>query len=192
MNSYLVRRADLSAALGKQFSGDRDLYTVLGYPVEPEYDLFLNIYERDGLGTRIVDTVSDETWRELPILVEGENKKFDEFDDPGPLQKTFSELNDKFHLLSIFNEADANCGISRFALILLGLPGELKDEAKVGGKLMYVSVHDEGDAEIDETTIIRDPTNPRFGLPERYRIVVDAVKAEDKCALLPRHPHQRG
>jgi len=175
VNSYLTSRSAVSAALGQQFDGDRDLYKVFGYPIDPDYDVFLNIYERDGLGTRIVDIISNETWRELPVLVEGENKKFDEFDDPGPLQTTFSELNDKFHLLSIFNEADANCGISRFALILLGLPGELATEAKPGGTLMYLSVHDEGDAEVDESTIIRDPQNPRFGLPERYNIVVDAM-----------------
>jgi len=177
VNSYLASRRAVSAALGQQFDGDRDLYKVFGYPADPDYEVFLNIYERDGLGTRIVDTVSDETWRELPVLVEGENRKFDEFDDPGPLQTTFSELNDKFHLLSVFNEVDANCGISRFALILLGLPGELATEAKPNGKLMYISVHDEGDAEVDESTIIRDPTNQRFGLPERYNIVVDALTA---------------
>ena len=68
---------------------------------------------------------------------------------------------------------DAACGISRFGLIFLGLPGKLEDEIKGKQKLMYVNVYDEGNAMIDETSIVRDPANPRFGLPERYQIAVD-------------------
>ena len=70
MNNTLVRRAEIVAGLGKQFSGDRDLYEAFGYVKNPQYEHYLNIYERDGLGTRIVDAVSDETWRERPVLVE--------------------------------------------------------------------------------------------------------------------------
>lgn len=173
MNSTLVRRAEIAAGLGKQFGGDRDLYEAFGYKKNLLYEDYLNIYERDGLGTRIVDAVSDETWRERPVLVEGENVKLDELDDPGPLQQAFAELDDQFHLLSAFNEVDAACGISRFGLIFLGLPGKLEDEVKGKAKLMYVNVYDEGNAQIDETSIIRDPASPRFGLPERYQIAVD-------------------
>jgi 2'-5' RNA ligase len=173
MNNTLVRRAEIAAGLGKQFGGDRDLYEAFGYPKNPQYEDYLNIYERDGLGTRIVDAVSDETWRERPVLVEGENVKIDELDDPGPLQKAFAGLDDQFHLLSAFNEVDAACGISRFGLIFLGLPGELDTVVNGKQKLMYVNVYDEGNAQVDETSIVRDPTNPRFGLPERYQIAVD-------------------
>jgi 2'-5' RNA ligase len=173
MNNTLVRRAQIAAGLGKQFGGDRDLYEAFGYPKNPGYEDYLNIYERDGLGTRIVDAVSDETWRERPVLVEGENVKLDELDDPGPLQKAFAELDDQFHLLSAFNEVDAACGISRFGLIFLGLPGQLDAESKGKQKLMYINVYDEGNAQIDETSIVRDPASPRFGLPERYQIAVD-------------------
>lgn len=173
MNNTLVRRAEIAAGLGKQFGGDRDLYEAFGYKINPQYEDYLNIYERDGLGTRIVDAVSDETWRERPVLVEGEKVKIDELDDPGPLQKAFAELDDQFHLLSAFNEVDAACGISRFGLIFLGLPGNLEDEIKGKAKLMYVNVYDEGNAQIDEMSIVRDPANARFGLPDRYQIAVD-------------------
>jgi hypothetical protein len=171
--SALVGRAAIARGLGKSFGGDRDLYEVLGYPKEPVYDDFKNVYERDGLATRIVDAVSDETWRETPLLIEGEQKKADELDDPGPLQIAFTELADRLDLWTAFNDADAACGISRFSLLVLGLPGNMEDECRPGGDLAYVTVHDEGSAQVDETSLVTDTSSPRFGLPDYYQVMID-------------------
>jgi len=179
LNSYLVRRADLAGALGKSFSGERDTYTSFGYPKEVEYEQILNFYEREGLATRAVDIVSEKTWARRPVLLEGEDAKIDKDDDPGPLQKAFNQLVSDLDLWTAFVQADKDCGMSRFVLLFLGMPGNPAEEVPGNKqKISYVSVHDEGSAEVDETSIITDPESERFGLPERYLVIVDEKKQQ--------------
>lgn len=175
-NSALVRRQGMAKALGKSFEGDRDTYKVLGYPTSVGYDELKNMYDREGLATRIVNAVSDETWREHPLLIEGENKTADELDAPSDLQIQFEQLADRLDLYSAFNDADAYCGISRFALIVLGLPGKWEDPAKYGQQLAYVSVHDEGSATIADSDLETNVESPRFGLPNFYSVKIDEKK----------------
>jgi len=180
LNSALVSRSGLAQALGQSFSGERDLYTVLGYTKTPQFADYLNIYERDGLGTRVVDTVSDETWRKHPILLEEGQKSADELDEPTQLQKDFEELVDRLDLWAQFNEVDRSCGISRFGLIYLGLPGRPEDPVDKKSKdIMYVTTHDEGNARVDELSLVSDKTSPRFGLPTRYYISIDENESAD-------------
>lgn len=178
MNAYLSREA-MARGLGQSFGGDRDLYSVLGYPLEPEYQDYLNIYERDGIGTRVVDAAPDETWRKHPILYVGDEAPSE--DDPGDLQESFNDFCNEYDIWSAFNDMDKACGISRFSLMFLGLPGEL-DQKVSGGKtkLAFVSVHDEGEATVEETSIIRDPTDPVFGLPEYYLVKIDDGAGTEK------------
>lgn len=177
LNSALTARANLSRGLGKSFSGARDLYKVLGYPEKLTYDDFANAYARDGLATRIVDAVSDETWRETPILIEGENKKKDELDKPSQLQIDFTKLADRLDLFGEFNDADAYCGISRYAVLVLGLPGKMSEPAPFGGKLAYVMAHDEGSATISTGDIETNVESERFGLPNFYTVTMDVDNA---------------
>lgn len=179
MNSYLVSRSNLSGALGKSFSGERDTYKSFGYPNKVTFDQLLNFYEREGIATSVVDIISEKTWSKHPVLLEGENAALDEDDDPGPLQKSFSQLAEDLDLWPAFVDADKSCGLSRFALIFLGLPGKADTpvESKKT-KLAYVTVHDEGNAEIDPASIVKDPEKQRFGLPDRYNIVIDETKQQ--------------
>lgn len=175
MNSTLTRRAEIARGLGKSFGGDRDLYTALGYPVDPQYTDFINLYERDGLATRVVDAVSDETWSEHPVIYEGDEAP-DE-DTPSPLGEQFDEWAKQYDLWAKFTELDENTGHSRFSLLFLGLPGQPQDPVQPGSKLKlsYISVHDEGDGEIDESSIVKNAESERFGLPDYYYVIVDAT-----------------
>lgn len=177
-NSTLTSRAQMARGLGKSFDGARDLYRVLGYSQRLTYQDFLNVYERDGIATRIVDAVSDETWRENPILVEGENKKKDELDKPSQLQLDFMQLADRLDLFSEFNDADAYCGISRYAVLVLGLPGNLSEPAAMCccDDLAYVMAHDEGSVTIAQGDIEANTSNPRFGMPNFYTVTLDVDK----------------
>jgi 2'-5' RNA ligase len=175
-NAYLSRltRAGLGRALGQSFDGKRNLYDTLGYKLDPEYVDYLNIYERDGLGTRVVDIVADETWRKHPVLFESEDKAEDDKADPGTLHESFKELADQHDLWAQFLEVDRMLGISRFSLLYLGLPG--KPEEKVegqAGELAYVIACDEGTATVDEANIEKNPESERFGQPNYYNIIID-------------------
>jgi hypothetical protein len=172
-NSTLVRRQAIAKGLGKSFGGNRDTYEVLGYPQTVGYDELFSMYDREGLAKRIVDAISDETWREHPILIEGDNKTVDEQDAPSDIQIAFAKLAERLDLFSAFNDADAYCGISRFALIVLGLPGKWEDPAKYGSNISYVSVHDEGSAKILDGDLEANIESPRYGLPNFYSVKVD-------------------
>jgi hypothetical protein len=182
-NSYLASRRGLAAALGQSFDGDRDLYLSFGYKKDLVFADYLNFYERDGLATRIVDAVSDETWRKHPILTESKNETPDE-ENPSPLQIKFEDMADRLDLWSKFNEVDAACGISRFGLLFLGLTmknGEqLSDPVSDKKELAYVSVHDEGDTTIDELNLVTDIGSPRFGMPEFYNIEIGATGLQQR------------
>jgi len=182
-NAYLQSRRGLAGALGQSFGGDRDLYETLGYKKEPIFDDYLNFYERDGIATRLVDAVSDETWRNHPILTEKKSETPDE-DNPSKLHTQFEDLADRLDLWAKFNEVDRSCGISRFGLLYLGLPmksGETAESPASGKReILYVTVHDEGDASVDEMSLVTDPNNPRFGMPEYYLIDIGAMGAQTR------------
>lgn len=176
-NAYLQSRSGLAAALGQSFGGDRDLYEALGYKKEPVFLDYLNFYERDGIATRVVDAIADETWRNHPVLTDEKSETPDE-ENPSPLHTKFEDLADRLDLWAKFNEVDRSCGISRFGLMYLGLPMKSNETAEtpVSGKkdILYVTVHDEGDATVDEMNLVADANNPRYGMPEYYNIDIGA------------------
>lgn len=170
--SILVSRAALAEKMGKSFDGKRDLYDSFGYSRNPNYDVYFGFYDRDGIATRVVDSIPDETWRERPFFLDDGQEADDAEDNPSELQQEFSSLAKRLDLWSAFNDADAACGYSRFALIFLGLPGRLEEPAKKSDSLAYVSVHDEGTSSIDATDVEKDPESERFGLPNFYQVAI--------------------
>lgn len=180
-NARTLSRAGLASALGQSFGGDRDLYETLGYKREPDFGDYLNFYERDGIATRLVDAIADETWRNHPVLTEKKSETPDE-DNPSKLHTQFEDMADRLDLWAKFNEVDRACGISRFGLLYLGLSmasGETPEKPVSGKKeILYVTVHDEGDASVDEMSLVTDPNNPRFGMPEYYQINVGAMGSQ--------------
>lgn len=187
INTYLSRES-IARALGQSYEGERDLYEVLGYEKEPAYEHYLNIYERDGLGTRLVDAAPDETWRKHPILYTGDETPSE--GNPGPLQEKFDNFCNEHKLWAAFNDLDKTCGISRYGLLFLGLPGELEKPA-TKGKLSYVTVHDEGNSTVDELSIVKDPKSPRFGLPEYYNVTLDDAVSLQKRVHYSRVLHYK-
>jgi|GEM_PF-951291 len=179
-NSTLTRRAAYAASLGKQFDGDRDLYAVFGYKISPDFQDFLLAYEREGLAARVADAKPNATWSKHPILYVGGEAPSEE--NPGELQKKFDEFANEYDLYAKLKELDRACAISRFGLMFLGLPGDPREpvENVREGDLAFITVHDEGDGEIDEGSIIQDTENPRFGLPEYYYIIVSETNQEKK------------
>lgn len=174
LNATLTRE-NLASQLGQQFSGNRDLYETLGYKRDPQFADYLGFYERDGIATRLVDAVSDETWRVHPILTEKKGQTSSD-EEPNPLQDKFEEMADRLDLWAAFNEVDRVCGFSRFGLIFLGIKDsksnsmDLSKPVEGNKEIAYVSVHDEGDSSVDENSLEKDPGNPRYGLPNFYSI----------------------
>ncbi len=70
LSSAVLTRSALSAALGKSFGGDRDLYIELGYPGIITFEQFNAMYNRQDIAGRVVDMPPDETWRRSPTVRE--------------------------------------------------------------------------------------------------------------------------
>ncbi len=169
--SLLISRAALASRAGYMFNGLRDLNAVFGYPVEITFDMFLQMYERDGLAARAVDGTANESWRKPPILwdgeVEGTRERGVDLGKQTDFLRGFNDLNERLHLFSVLNQADRVLGYSRYAVIFLGAPGNLSEPLKTG-KIKYIEVLDEGEAQVAMKDTNR--SSERFALPVSYNI----------------------
>lgn len=164
----LISRRDLAGSLGQSFGGKRDLYNVLGWKKEIQFSDYLNMYERNGIGARVIDIKADECWRKFAIIHDGES--LEDYKDDTKFLKAWNELVERLSLPAIFSELDIALGISRFSIIVVGVKGD-EDYSKPldpNGKkqIEFLRVLDEG--QITMSTSVSDPFSPRYGLPESY------------------------
>ena len=164
----LVSRSALQSALGQSFNGRRDLYDVLGWKKELVFTDFYNLYDRNGIAARVVDFKAGESWRKFPVLHDGKDKA--DYKDSTPFLKDWLNLVDKFKLASLFNELDVALGISRFAVIVVGVKGTTRySEPLTEGNnvIEFLRVLDEGQVTLTEP--VTDIMSPRYGLPNMYQ-----------------------
>lgn len=166
LSSQLLQRSALSAALGKSFSGNRDLYAELGYPLEITFDQFNAMYKRQDIAGRVVDMPADETWRSPPTIREEEQADT-------PFVKAFDELAAKINLFHYLHRVDRLAGIGHYGVLLIGIKGESElntpaDRVSSVDGISFLSVYDEGSA--NKSEIQSNPANERFGKIETYEI----------------------
>lgn len=168
----LVSRSALQSALGQSFNGRRDLYEVLGWKKELTFPDYLMMYERNGIAARVVDLKADESWREFFTLHDG--KTAEDYQDDTPFLEEWGELVENFDLPSVLHELDTALGISRFAVIVVGITGDEGSDYgkplepnKEGRVISWLRVLDEGMVQMSEPD--SNPFSKRYGLPTIYR-----------------------
>ena len=199
--SDLMTRMGISQRLGKQFSGNRDLYTTLGYKSILKFEDYLAHYERSDIAAKIVDLPAKTTWRNAPVFeVEG--------DTEGDFQTAVSLLDERFRLFHYLSRVDRLSGIGHYGCILLGIKDgkRLEEPIDMAGqegrrrgqraatgdlnKLLYLSVFSEGTAEV--LSYIEDEQDPRFGKPEFYELTLldtSAIKKQSTKQTIKRKVH---
>lgn len=165
------------------FDGKRDVYAVAGYPEELSFTQLKARYRRQSIARRLVHIKPADTWRKKPRVLDGNEREG--ASENTPFAKAWSELvrmpydpalvgTERKSAWHYLKRADRMCGYGEYSAIVLGLDdgGKLEDPLKLGGaqKLLYLNAYDQGEAEIQESDLVKDPKNPRFGLPERYSI----------------------
>ena len=172
----LVSRAALAGTLGQTFGGARDLYEILGWKKNLVFQDYLEMYDRNGMAARVVDALSDESWRLPPVLLDGEMRGDDE--NRGkltPFLAAWDEFAERLDLWAFFNELDTSLGISRYAIILLGVRGKETGKYSMpltkASDVAYVQVYDEGQAAISTTD--RSTDSPRYGMPVLYQVTFE-------------------
>jgi hypothetical protein len=165
LSTVLEQRGAFAGSAGLTFGGSRDLYRALGYKRVILPRDYRTRYLRNGIAARIVEAAPKSTWRAGGELVEDE--------DPNTLtdfEQAWDDLNRRLKVWSTFQRTDILCGMGRYAIIVLGAPGDLNTELKQlkAEELLYLSPFSEEDAMI--TRYETDITSPRFGLPLEYML----------------------
>lgn len=172
-NAELLSRQMLTARLGMQFNGDRDLYSSFGYVLTPNYNDYRAHYDRQGMATRAVEIFSDDTWNKPPILVDGDVDSSMSDDKLTPFLKEWNSMVARLGVWQIMRQADIMCGIGRYSIIFMGAPGDsfAKEPDKQG--LFYLAAFDERQAMITEW--VKDPKSEKFGMPQMYTVLFNGI-----------------
>jgi len=187
-----VLRQRFAQSHGIQYGGKRDLYAVGGYPKALEFTHFEDLYERDPIAGQIVDMVAETTWRNAPVI---------EIEDrPGgtAFTEAATELAKRLRLWSRMERLDKQARLGRYGVLLVGTAGttdELFREpirpVRGSDDILFVQPFSERWAKID--TWVEDPTDPRYGMPETYRIDlssgVDGFRGGSFGSQIVHHSH---
>jgi len=166
-----VNRAAIAGKLGQQYGGDRDLYTVFGYPTLIYNNDYLAQYDRQDIARAVIDRPVDATWRGGVTLAETEDREETE------LEKAWRKMFKDLRLSSHLPRLDRLSALGRYGVLLLGLDDtrQIRDFANPVNqrgkrKLLYVKPFMENDADIVEWN--NDPGSERYGQPETYSITI--------------------
>jgi hypothetical protein len=140
------------------------MYTALGYSRVIQPAQFRSRFRRNAVASRIVTAAPKATWRGGAEVIESNTP------DQTPFEQAFEAMERRLNLWAIFHRADVLAGLGRYAIILLGTPGDL--EKPLGTlrpqDLMYLTPFSEEDAPIEKFDT--DIKSPRFGLPVMYAV----------------------
>lgn len=170
LSSDLFDRRRLGAALGKQYSGERDLYTTLGYNKEPCFTDYEAYYRRNEIAKGVINAPVSASWETFPIIEESDERDT-------PFEQATAEIITKFNLQQTFSRLDTLCSLGKYAVLLLGLKDgstSLSQPASTASELLYATPYSEGSIKIKSTET--EPQNPRFGLPVIYTITTATNK----------------
>jgi len=174
-----LSRLMLASMFGqKAYAGDRDYELILGYPKQPSFQTYRNLYEKWSLAGRIVDLPAKDTWKYPPAVTEHGRADTD-------FTKTFAELNERVHVWSSLMRLDQLAGIGQYGVMLIGVrdggaleelvaPGSLSDQGPAG--ILYLRPLNEGSVTVYQKN--SDTANERFGLPELYKLNLESGKEE--------------
>jgi hypothetical protein len=158
-------RSRLWSVAGKMFCGRRDLYRALGYKRALMPEDYRARYLRNAVANRIVKALPKATWRGGAELIEDEDPNIET-----TFEAAWNDLNKRLNIWDKFYRTDVLAGIGRYAILLIGAPGELDTplERARAEEIVYLTPYAEEDATIE--TFEADNKDPRFGLPRFYSV----------------------
>jgi len=112
IENAILRRSDL---LKEMFDPRRDIDSECGYPKELDATQYRYLYDREGVGHRIVTVLPEECWAMDPIISENEDPDETEF------EAAWEDLQQKRNIYHFLQRIDEVSGIGRFGVLFLGL-----------------------------------------------------------------------
>jgi len=152
---------------------NRNLDEECGYPTTITINDYQILFERNGIGSRIIRLWPEESWIVTPEVVEDDEK------DATAFEKEWKELEKTFHIYSNLLRVDILSGIGQFGVLLLGLSdGKGLDEEVEGDKhdLLYIKPLSQYVIKVSKTDT--DVTSKRYGLPVIYTLKTESLEGE--------------
>jgi hypothetical protein len=175
-----IRTADQNIPLATQrfaelagvtYGGKRDTFKALGYKkiiLPPDYRARFN---RNEVANRVVKALPEATWQ-------GGGEVWED-DDPNTVtdfEQAFDDFNKRFKLWPLFRRADILSRIGRYAVIVIGAPGDLNTPLEgplTIDDIAYFQPYAEEDAPIQR--YVSDRQDPRYGLPLFYTVTRNLI-----------------
>lgn len=157
--STLISRMMWALRAGLQFSGARDLYNVYGYSRQLTETMLYDKYKRQDVASSVIDKPAEALWTAPPEILLGKK----------PLGDGWSAFVAQNNLWSKILRADKLLGMEKYVVLFLGLPGK-SDKPAVGNVKDVSFVHVFGGSCAAVDSFVTDPSNPRFGYPEFYKL----------------------
>lgn len=170
--SQLVDRISLFQRHGfSSHDGARDLFDALGFKEALTLSDYRAAYSRGGIAKQIIDFFPRETWRGGVFLIEDEDP-----DVETSFESQWEEFRDRLALIKTMRMADRLARLGEYSCVLIGTSrsGELSTPLPRGtspSQIIYLPVYAQDRAVI--RTRVKDPRDPRWGLPETYTLKVD-------------------
>lgn len=172
MNASIFRRELLLRLLNP----GKDINYECGYPDKISQQQYKDMYDREGVGTRVVHLYPEECWAMPPEVFENETSDKTEF------EKIWDTVLKEKNLYHFLQRIDILSGVGHYGLLLMGISDgkELSEPVegidlktgKATGKnkyeLLYLKPFDESVVEIKEKE--KDVSSPRYGFPVMYGI----------------------
>jgi len=187
-----ISRRSLGALLGSSHDTKRDIYKAVGYKKNLTFDDYLVQYQRQDIAARVVDAPAQATWRRDPEILEDDDETSDT-----QFEQDIKKLARNKKMYKWLERIDRLSGIGEFGVLFLGIndggnpedPVNV-DEMKSIDDILYFAVYtgsedESSSARID--SLIDDPSDPRFNLPEFYRIEIRQGKTEDDTKSVKVH-----
>jgi len=179
-----LSRMAFARAAGMTFEDKRDMYHVLGYKDLITVSDYRSRYQRGGVAGRIVDALPNATWRGSMELIEDED-----LEDYTVFEQAWHDLDQRLQIQAKFLRVDKLAGLSTYAVLLIGAPGNFEEPLPRGNpnQIVYLTpfaggggpattnnlqvnqtVANGADASIFEYDV--NPKSKRFGLPISYQL----------------------
>ena len=159
MQSLTNVRSALAKFLGKQFSGNRDLYETYGYPRQILSEELYAMYLRNEIASRIIRGFSKATWADMPEI----------YSDDEQFNEEWKDLYERWNLANKLERADRLSTIGYYGILVMGFAdGKSLSEPLESGNAPLIYLTPYSDKHIQVSRWDMDQTSPRFGKPELY------------------------
>lgn len=182
--SVTLARLQFARQIGMTHAGQRDTYTVLGYPETISTAEYRDLYARGGIAGSCVDALPEAVWRGDGDVIEDQDPEVET-----AFEAAWWLLNDRLKVWPTLQRLHIQASLTSFSVLFLGAPGDWQTELPRATKpedLWYITPFGGGVTNADRTTARgttstygtdavvdkwdEDISSPRFGQPLTYQL----------------------